>query len=332
MQILEGRNFYATKQSSAIENAITYEFISLDDILQKFERNIKLSKNYTTGKYKRYHDATVHLRAFYPKIFPYKKIAILDVDVELRSPIQELYKQFENMNSHQIAALAYDQTPYYRKAFKGYRLQNKGTKIGCPSPGYQQQFSFLGGYVQSCKDCVLATCSTLMFENKIIPESGKEAAATMLAEEVKRMRISDPDDDESSRLSGDGSYEFSVDESDSSQSSSAVKKGFNTGVMLFDLEKTRKSMEFNNHLTESGYKFLFEKYNMVSELGDQDFFTLLGAEYPGLFYVLDCSFNRQMSPNFYYNPLFDKYHRCDNDVKIYHGNGRSTIPRREEDP
>ncbi|XP_065583315.1 xyloside xylosyltransferase 1-like, partial [Artemia franciscana] len=224
---------------------ITYEFISLDDILQKFERNIKLSKNYTTGKYKRYHDATVHLRAFYPKIFPYKKIAILDVDVELRSPIQELYKQFENMNSHQIAALAYDQTPYYRKAFKGYRLQNKGTKIGCPSPGYQ---------------------------------------------------------------------------------------GFNTGVMLFDLEKTRKSMEFNNHLTESGYKFLFEKYNMVSELGDQDFFTLLGAEYPGLFYVLDCSFNRQMSPNFYYNPLFDKYHRCDNDVKIYHGNGRSTIPRREEDP
>ncbi|KAK2723200.1 hypothetical protein QYM36_001766 [Artemia franciscana] len=103
-------------------------------------------------------------------------------------------------------------------------------------------------------------------------------------------------------------------------------KGFNTGVMLFDLEKARKSEEFNYRLTENGYKSLFEKYEIVSELGDQDFFTLLGAEHPNLFYVLDCSLNRQMDPSFFSDRLFDKYHGCDTEIKIYHSNGRSEIP------
>ena len=45
----------------------------------------------------------------------------------------------------------------------------------------------------------------------------------MLVEEAKRMRTGNPDD-KSSHLSGDGFYEFSEDESDSSQSNSAVNK------------------------------------------------------------------------------------------------------------
>ncbi|KAK2705664.1 hypothetical protein QYM36_015891 [Artemia franciscana] len=56
------------------------------------------------------------------------------------------------------------------------------------------------------------------------------------------MRTSDPDDGKSSHLSVDGFYEFSEDESDSSQSNSAVNqvkdKGFaisrkNGGTMAF---------------------------------------------------------------------------------------------------
>ena len=55
-----------------------------------------------------------------------------------------------------------------------------------------------------------------MFKNKIFPDSWKEAAAKILVEEAKRMRISDSDDDKSSRLPGDGFYEFSENERDSS--------------------------------------------------------------------------------------------------------------------
>ena len=43
-----------------------------------------------------------------------------------------------------------------------------------------------------------------MFKNKIFPDSWKEAAAIMLVEEAKRMRTSDPVDDKSSHLSGNG--------------------------------------------------------------------------------------------------------------------------------
>ncbi|KAK2702435.1 hypothetical protein QYM36_018956, partial [Artemia franciscana] len=118
---------------------ITYQFISLDDILWKFDKNIKLSQNYTTGGWRRYRDVTLHIRPLYPKVLTYKRVAILDIDVEFRASFYELYKNFENMNSYQIAALAYDQTPYYRQAFKKYRERNKGTNIGSPSPGFQEE-------------------------------------------------------------------------------------------------------------------------------------------------------------------------------------------------
>ncbi|KAK2718769.1 hypothetical protein QYM36_005943, partial [Artemia franciscana] len=63
--------------------------------------------------------------------------------------------------------------------------------------GIERQCSFLGRSVQSYKDNVLATCSTPVFKNKIFPDSWKEAAATMLVEEAKRMRTSDPGENKS---------------------------------------------------------------------------------------------------------------------------------------
>ncbi|XP_065559485.1 xyloside xylosyltransferase 1-like [Artemia franciscana] len=234
-------------KSIVMENrTITYEFISLDEIKLRFEKYIEMSQNYTAkDRYHKYHDVTVHFRPLYHKIFTYEKIVVLDVDLEFRSPLDELFNHFKQMSPNQIIAVAYDQTPYYRKAFRKYRTKNPLTSIGSPSPGHQ---------------------------------------------------------------------------------------GFNTGVMLFDLKKMRDSKELSFHLTENGYISLFGKYQMVSHLGDQDFFTLLGAEYPYLFYILDCSFNRQMSPQFFSDPLFDKYHKCDNEVKIYHGNGKSVIPKKDQNP
>ena len=84
--------------------------------------------------------------------------------------------------------------------------------------GVERRFSFLGGSVQSCKDYVLTTCSMPMSRNKIFPDSRKEAATIMFDEEAKRMRTSDPDDNKSNDLSGDGSYEFLEYESDLSES------------------------------------------------------------------------------------------------------------------
>ncbi|KAK2705243.1 hypothetical protein QYM36_017327 [Artemia franciscana] len=52
------------------------------------------------------------------------------------------------------------------------------------------------------------------------------------------MRTSDPDDDKSSHLSGDSFYEFSEDESNSSQSNSAVDK-VKIEVLLFLGDKQR---------------------------------------------------------------------------------------------
>ena len=41
-------------------------------------------------------------------------------------------------------------------------------------------------------------------------------------------------------------------------------------------------------------KKLGEKYNFRGHLGDQGFYTLLSFEHPELFYVLPCSWNRQL--------------------------------------
>ncbi|KAK2708236.1 hypothetical protein QYM36_013988 [Artemia franciscana] len=87
--------------------------------------------------------------------------------------------------------------------------------------------------------------------------------------------------------------------------------GFNAGLILFDLEKMRRSKEYNYRLSDSGYISLFEKYHVNSGVGDQDFFTCLGAEYPQIYYKLDCTFNRQIGSLRYMDPVFEEYHRCD---------------------
>ncbi|KAK2701245.1 hypothetical protein QYM36_020090 [Artemia franciscana] len=98
-----------------------------------------MSQNYTAiDRYRRYHDVTVHFRPIYHKIFTYEKIVVLDVDFEFRSPLDELYRHLKQMSPNQIIAVSYDQTPYYRAAFRKYRTKNLLTSIGNPSPGHQQ--------------------------------------------------------------------------------------------------------------------------------------------------------------------------------------------------
>ncbi|XP_046400222.1 xyloside xylosyltransferase 1-like [Ischnura elegans] len=120
-------------------------------------------------------------------------------------------------------------------------------------------------------------------------------------------------------------------------------QGFNYGVALMDLGRLRSSEYYRDLVIPSSDQEttqrkdnalanLIEKYSFQpSGVGDQDFFTLLAAERPDLFYILDCSWNVQLDLNLKSpenSEEFERYHYCcpHNDVQVYHGNAGYPIP------
>ncbi|XP_019388097.1 PREDICTED: xyloside xylosyltransferase 1 [Crocodylus porosus] len=105
--------------------------------------------------------------------------------------------------------------------------------------------------------------------------------------------------------------------------------GFNSGVLLLDLEAMRRSPLYNRLLEPAALQELTEKYHFKGHLGDQDFFSLVGMEHPELFHVLDCTWNRQLCTwwkDHGYSDVFHRYYACEGPVKIYHGNCNTPIP------
>uniref|UniRef100_A0A8C3HRC7 Xyloside xylosyltransferase 1 n=1 Tax=Chrysemys picta bellii TaxID=8478 RepID=A0A8C3HRC7_CHRPI len=105
--------------------------------------------------------------------------------------------------------------------------------------------------------------------------------------------------------------------------------GFNSGVMLLNLEAMRQSQLYNQLLEPDMVRQLTEKYHFKGHLGDQDFFTMIGMEHPELFHVLDCTWNRQLCSwwrEHGYSDVFNQYFRCEGQVRIYHGNCNTPIP------
>ncbi|XP_075573082.1 xyloside xylosyltransferase 1 [Pelecanus crispus] len=105
--------------------------------------------------------------------------------------------------------------------------------------------------------------------------------------------------------------------------------GFNSGVLLLNLEAMRQSNLYNQLLEPAMVQKLTEKYHFKGHLGDQDFFTMVGMEHPELFHVLDCTWNRQLCTwwrDHGYSDVFDQYFQCEGEVKIYHGNCNTPIP------
>ncbi|XP_065604181.1 xyloside xylosyltransferase 1 [Cyrtonyx montezumae] len=105
--------------------------------------------------------------------------------------------------------------------------------------------------------------------------------------------------------------------------------GFNSGVLLLNLEAMRHSKLYNQLLEPAMVQKLTEKYHFKGHLGDQDFFTMVGMEHPELFHVLDCTWNRQLCTwwkDHGYSDVFEQYFRCEGEVKIYHGNCNTPIP------
>ncbi|KAL1788113.1 xyloside xylosyltransferase 1 [Sigmodon hispidus] len=105
--------------------------------------------------------------------------------------------------------------------------------------------------------------------------------------------------------------------------------GFNSGVMLLNLEAMRQSPLYSHLLEPAWVQQLADKYHFRGHLGDQDFFTMIGMEHPELFHVLDCTWNRQLCTwwrDHGYTDVFQAYFHCEGHVKIYHGNCNTPIP------
>ncbi|CAL1541060.1 unnamed protein product, partial [Lymnaea stagnalis] len=99
--------------------------------------------------------------------------------------------------------------------------------------------------------------------------------------------------------------------------------GFNSGVVLLDLDKLRNSSRYNSYFTVNVLLSIVNKYQFEGHLGDQDFFTLLSFEYEELFYILPCGWNRQLCTWWRRDDLikiFDAYFKCIEPVHIWHGN------------
>ena len=105
--------------------------------------------------------------------------------------------------------------------------------------------------------------------------------------------------------------------------------GFNSGVLLLDLNRMRKSKLYNSVINADSVKQLTEEFHFKGHLGDQDFFSLLSMKYEELFHILPCNWNRQLCTwwkEHGYKDIFEDYFSCDGDIKIYHGNCGTPIP------
>ncbi|XP_071945653.1 xyloside xylosyltransferase 1-like [Antedon mediterranea] len=106
--------------------------------------------------------------------------------------------------------------------------------------------------------------------------------------------------------------------------------GFNSGVLLLDLDRMRRNTLYHKYLDGTNLKLLTEKYHFKGHLGDQDFFSLLSLEHPDLFHVLPCSWNRQLCVWWRdkgYIDIFDQYFSCPGKIDIFHGNCNTPIPK-----
>ena len=97
-----------------------------------------------------------------------------------------------------------------------------------------------------------------------------------------------------------------------------------------DLARMRNSTLFKSYLSNPTLvTLLAEKYFFKGHLGDQGFYTLLSFEHPELFYLLPCTWNRQLCTwwnGHGYTGVFSLYHNCDGYVSVYHGNCGTAIP------
>ncbi|XP_054014087.1 xyloside xylosyltransferase 1-like [Hylaeus anthracinus] len=112
-------------------------------------------------------------------------------------------------------------------------------------------------------------------------------------------------------------------------STSGGYSGYNSGVVLFNLDRLRNSSVYNKIVQKESIDSMTEKYHFKGHLGDQDFYTLLGMERPDLIRTIDCGWNRQLCTWWRdrgYADVFGNYSSCNSETKLWHGNCNTPIP------
>ncbi|KAJ8958857.1 hypothetical protein NQ318_019622 [Aromia moschata] len=107
-------------------------------------------------------------------------------------------------------------------------------------------------------------------------------------------------------------------------------QGYNSGVVLVALGAQRRSAEYPKVVSNATVRRMTSKYKFRGHLGDQDFYTLVGYEYPHLIQTLSCGFNRQLCTwwrDHGYSDIFGDYFRCEHEVVVLHGNCNTRIPK-----
>lgn len=105
--------------------------------------------------------------------------------------------------------------------------------------------------------------------------------------------------------------------------------GLNSGIVMLDLKRIRESKLFQESLKDEYVQQIANKYMFKGHLGDQDFYTLLGYEFPSLIFRLDCVWNRQLCTwwkDHGYSDVFDAYFHCEGNIRVYHGNCNTRVP------
>ena len=105
--------------------------------------------------------------------------------------------------------------------------------------------------------------------------------------------------------------------------------GFNSGVLLLNLQRMRESKLYNSLLNSTQIESICKKYFFSGHLGDQDFYTVVSFEYKHLFHVIPCNWNRQLCQWWRYHgyrDVFEDYFKCDLQIKLFHGNCNSALP------
>ncbi|ESO99499.1 hypothetical protein LOTGIDRAFT_113431, partial [Lottia gigantea] len=105
--------------------------------------------------------------------------------------------------------------------------------------------------------------------------------------------------------------------------------GFNSGVVLLNIKRMGSSSQYNELINPEVLQRMTKTYDFKGHLGDQDFFTLLSLEHEDLFYVLPCTWNRQLCVWWRdkgYEDVFDLYFKCNGKINIYHGNCNTPFP------
>lgn len=114
---------------------VSYEFVDTRSITVHYQKAINEIRplfTSTSEKAKKYTDDLFLMGPFYHRVFPYRKLIVLDADLKFRLDISQLYQQFDDFTDDQVMGVGIDLAPHYRIAFREYRKNNPGTRVGEP--------------------------------------------------------------------------------------------------------------------------------------------------------------------------------------------------------